>query len=225
VAAVERRIDALYGLPFGEFTAARNALARELKDDRIRALAKPSQVAWAINQAARTDKMAVRRLLKATDALRATQEQALAGNGADLAGAQQREREAVRALARSAVKALGRSTHIDRIERTISAAALAPDARDLLQAGRLAEEVEPSGFGAFAGMKLPPAPKRAEPRRDEAKERRRRELRAAAQESEQRAQSLERDAAHARREADEAASSPHVETTTSLSARSNLRGT
>jgi hypothetical protein len=176
-----------------------------LNDDSVKALAKPSQVAWAINHAARTDKMAVRRLLKAADGLRAAQEKALAGKQADLAGAQQREREAVRALARSAVKALGRSTQSDRIERTLSAAALDPDARVLLQTGRLTEEIEPSGFDALAGMKLPPAPKPTKPKRDEAKELRRRELRAAAKEAERHAQTLERDAARARREADEAA--------------------
>jgi hypothetical protein len=148
----------------------------------------------------------VRRLLKAADGLRAAQEKALAGKQADLAGAQQREREAVRALARSAAKALGRATLADRIERTLSAAALDPQARELLQAGRLTEEIEPSGFDALAGMKIPPPPKQpAKPKRDEAKERRRRELRAAAKEAERHALALERDAARARREADEAA--------------------
>jgi hypothetical protein len=201
----DRRIDALYGLPLEEFTAARNALARELKDDRIKELAKPSQIAWAINQAARSDKVSVRRLVKAADGLRTAQEKALAGKGGDLAGAQQREREAVRALARSAVKALGRDTHADRIERTLSAAALDPEARELLQAGRLTGEVAPSGFGALAGIKLPPAPKRtkvAKPKRDEGKER---ELRATAQSAERRARELERAATEARRQADEAA--------------------
>ena len=201
----ERRVDALYGLPLDEFTAARNALAKELKDDGVRALAKPSQVAWAINQAARADKLSLRRLLKAADALRAAQEKALSGKRVDLAGAQQREREAVRALARAAVDALGRATQAERIERTLSAAALDPDARELLRAGRLTAEVEPSGFGALAGMKLPPAPKAATPKRDEAKERRRRELRAAAVAAERRAQKLEREAARARQEADDAA--------------------
>ncbi|HEV2591876.1 MAG TPA: hypothetical protein VGU02_08280 [Gaiellaceae bacterium] len=204
---VEQRIDALYGLPLAEFTPARNALARELKDDDIRALAKPSQIAWAINQAARTDTMAVRRLFKAADALRAAQEKSLAGKDADLAGAQQHEREAVRALARSAVAALGGSTHLDRIERTLSAAALDLGARKLLQAGRLTEEIAPSGFGALAGIKLPPArPKRAAtPKRDEEKEQRRRALRKEAQAAERRALAAERAAAEARREADEAA--------------------
>jgi hypothetical protein len=205
VPSVERRIDALYGLPLAEFTAARNALARELKDERVRALPKPSQVAWAINQAARTDKMSVQRLLKAADALRTAQEKALAGKDGGLAAAQQREREAVRALARSAASALGRPTHLDRIERTLSAAALDAAARALLRAGRLTEEIEPSGFGALAGIKLPPAPKPVKPpKRDEAKERRRRALRAKAEALDQQAQELERAAVEARRKADEA---------------------
>lgn len=212
--SVEQRVDALYALPLAEFTQARNALAQELKEDGkaddaacVQALAKPSLPVWGINQAARTDKVSVRRLLKAADALRAAQERALAGKGGDLADAQQREREAVRALARAAVAAIGHSTQADRIERTLSAAALDPDARQLLQAGRLTEELEPAGFGVLAGMKLklPPPPKPAKPKRDDQRERLRRELRAAADEAERRARELEVAAAQARREADRAA--------------------
>lgn len=209
---MEQRIDALYGLPLEEFTPARNALARELKNDgaaadaeRVRALAKPPLPVWAINQAARRDKVSVRRLLKAADALRAAQEKALAGKSAGLAAAQQGEREAVRALGRSAVTALGRGTQVERIERTLSAAALDLEARELLQAGRLTEELEPAGFGALAGMKLPPAKPPAKPKRDEQLERRRRELRAAADEAERRARELEAAAADARRNAERAA--------------------
>jgi hypothetical protein len=197
--------DDLYALPLEEFTQARNALARELNDESVKALKKPSQVAWAINQAVRRDKVAVRRLLKAADALRAAQESVLAGKGADLAEAQGREREAVRALRRSATDALGRATQADRIDRTLSAAALDPAARELLQAGRLTDEIEPAGFEAFAGMKLPPPPKREQAKRDDPRERRRRELRANADEAERRARDLENAAAQARREADAAA--------------------
>jgi hypothetical protein len=214
VPGVEQRIDALYGLPLDAFTAARNALAADLKKEgdaeaaeRVRTLAKPPVAVWAINQAARTDKVSVRRLVKAADALRAAQEKALAGKHADLGEAQRREREAVRVLARTASAALGRETQVDRIERTLRAAALDPAARELLQSGRLTEELEPAGFDALAGIDLPPAPKQTppKPKRDEAKERKRRELRASAQEAERRARALEREAAQARREADEAA--------------------
>ncbi|MCC7125349.1 MAG: hypothetical protein IT178_10910, partial [Acidobacteria bacterium] len=55
---VEAAIDALYQGPLDGFTAARNALAAALKKsgdkagaERVKALAKPSVTAWAVNQA------------------------------------------------------------------------------------------------------------------------------------------------------------------------------
>src|SRR5919198_2240368 len=42
-------VDRLYELPLGEFTAARNALAKELSDPEGRKLKKPSVAAWAGN--------------------------------------------------------------------------------------------------------------------------------------------------------------------------------
>src|SRR5437773_10087717 len=53
VVALESEVDRLYQLPLSEFTAARNALAKTLKGDeaaRVRALAKPTVVPWAVNQ-------------------------------------------------------------------------------------------------------------------------------------------------------------------------------
>ena len=55
-------VDELYGLDPGEFVAARNALAKQIKagGDKARGaevakLPRPSIVAWALNQAARRD--------------------------------------------------------------------------------------------------------------------------------------------------------------------------
>jgi len=54
---VEDEIDALFKLPLGEFTPARNALAARLKKageqaeaDAVKALPKPSVAAWVVNQ-------------------------------------------------------------------------------------------------------------------------------------------------------------------------------
>ena len=54
---LEADVDALFRLPVAEFTVARNALAAELKKSgrgedaaRVKALAKPSISAWAVNQ-------------------------------------------------------------------------------------------------------------------------------------------------------------------------------
>lgn len=53
----EDDVDALFRLPLAEFTGARNALAAKLKKSgrgdeavRVKALAKPSISAWAVNQ-------------------------------------------------------------------------------------------------------------------------------------------------------------------------------
>src|SRR5207248_6696550 len=87
--ALDREIDQLFALPLEQFTAARNQLARRLKQEgkpddaeRVRTLPKPSSAVWAINQAARADREAVRALLKAGEELRRVQARALAGPGA-----------------------------------------------------------------------------------------------------------------------------------------------
>ena len=66
----ERDIDRLFELPPEEFTAARNELARRLKNDGrasaaadVKQLSKPSIAAWAINQLAREQRGAVKLLL------------------------------------------------------------------------------------------------------------------------------------------------------------------
>src|SRR5258705_10365537 len=55
--AIENDLDALFRLPVAEFTAARNTLAAQLKkggrrdeSEGVKALAKPSITAWAVNQ-------------------------------------------------------------------------------------------------------------------------------------------------------------------------------
>src|SRR5439155_128287 len=68
---LEQELDGLYGLPLDEFTAARNRLARTLaqegdpRAEEVRRLPKPTPAVWAINQLARREPRAVRRLLSA----------------------------------------------------------------------------------------------------------------------------------------------------------------
>src|SRR5687767_9670553 len=54
---LDQQIDALFQLPLAEFTSARNALAGRLRKEkrpidaeRVKAVAKPSAPAWAVNQ-------------------------------------------------------------------------------------------------------------------------------------------------------------------------------
>jgi hypothetical protein len=209
VTRIEQEIDRLFTLPSGDFTGARNALAGELKKagdaegaERVRGLRKPPAAVWAINQAVRSDAAGTRDLLKAAQALRAAQQRALGKerSGEAVRAARDRERQAVQRLARAAQAALEESgqaagaAQLDRIERTLGAAALDDDSRSLLKAGRLTHELQPAGFEALAGMQLSP------PRRDEA-DRRQRERR---RELQERARDAERRASAAEREADQA---------------------
>ena len=69
---LDAEIDALFQLPPGAFTAARNALAARLKKggrgdaaEQVRSLARPSVTAWAVNHLYWRHRAAFARLLEA----------------------------------------------------------------------------------------------------------------------------------------------------------------
>lgn len=171
VPELEAELDRLYGLPLDEFTPARNELAARLKkagqDDAsrtVKALKKPSVSVWAANQLARRNGDDVRALIDAGAQLRAAQEAALRGGSADdVRGATRAERDVLRMLTRYAERILddaGRPSSqqtLERINSTLRAAAVNPDAAELLRAGRLADDVQTEGFAALAAM-APAAP-------------------------------------------------------------------
>src|SRR5262245_4522723 len=79
---LESKIDDLYGLPLAEFTAARNALAKTVTGpdkERVRTLAKPTVVPWAVNQLYWRSRPAYDKLMKSGEKLRAAQLAALDG--------------------------------------------------------------------------------------------------------------------------------------------------
>ena len=79
---LDRRIDALYQLPLGEFTASRNAFAKTLTGEpakQVRALKKPTVVPWAVNQLFGRARPIYDRVLETGQALRAAQLAALKG--------------------------------------------------------------------------------------------------------------------------------------------------
>ena len=105
--ALDDDIDRLYGLPLGEFTAARNKLAGRLRTEgdreaaeEVKGLKKPSEPAWAVNQLARADKPKMTALLRAGERLREAHQAAGGRGGRDeLRAAIANERERVRELA------------------------------------------------------------------------------------------------------------------------------
>jgi len=235
VRGLQQEIDRLFALPLNEFTSARNELARRLRNegesaaaDEIRALGKPTVSAWAINQLSRCEPAAVGDLLRAGDALRKEQQRLLreAGKPDSLRDALAKERKAISALtegARSVLEKEGRpvtEATLQRIAGTLQAAAVENVGRQLLKAGRLTGDLEPTGFEAFAGVELPARRSGSAPAHDELSDRRRqkeehqrrvseaqqqvRDLEEAAREAESGAKLAARAAAEAQREAERA---------------------
>src|SRR3954471_9190063 len=108
--ALERELERLYGLPLGEFTAARNDLAKRLRADgktddaeQVKALKKPSVAVWLANQLVHHDEVDVQRLLKAGETLTRTQAQVAGGRSSDeFLEARREEHRALEQLARVA---------------------------------------------------------------------------------------------------------------------------
>lgn len=162
---VERELDALFDLPLDAFTKARNDLASRLRKAHqselaaeVRALKKPSIVAWSANRLARDEPQLTGALLEAGERLRETQQRALGGHARpdEVADAANAEREAIRALLTSARKRLGdRATAglLDKLSQTLRAAAVDEAARPLLERGRLTEELKAVGFGPLEAVK------------------------------------------------------------------------
>lgn len=216
-------VDELYALPLDEFTSARNELAKHSGDTSIKSLKKPSVVAWAVNQLARKREVDLRRLLRAGEQLEAAQRKVV-GGGDQRAFEQARreEREAVRRLRGEAAALLEQGGHpasdatLERVAKTLHAAAASEDGRAIVRAGRLTEELEPQGFDALAAVaaSLPARakrPARAKERSDARRERARMaraeadEARTAAEEARNAASEAERALEEARRAAKRAA--------------------
>jgi hypothetical protein len=133
---LDRELDSLYNLPLEEFTKARNDLAARLRKahqaeaaGQVRALKKPSTVAWAANRLARDEPGLTAALLEAGDRLRETQQRSLAGkaHADEVAEAAAAEREAIRVLlaaARGELGARATSPLLDKLAQTLRAAAV-----------------------------------------------------------------------------------------------------
>lgn len=163
--AVDPEVDALYELPLDEFTKARDALARARGKEHgkeagaaIKALRKPSIVAWALNQLARRHPDEVENLMETGARLRRAQTATLEGGDPDeLREATKAEAAEVRALAGQARSLLadagrgGSAAHEERLAATLRAAAVDTEAGDLLRRGVLTTELSPAGFGFGVG--------------------------------------------------------------------------
>ena len=155
--ALEPKIDDLYRQPLSEFTGARNALAKTLSGDdakRVKALAKPAVVPWAVNQVYWRARPAFERVMKSGERLRTAQIDALEGKSADVRAAGEAHRRAIAEAVGEAERqafAAGSKPAPDALMRTFEALSLASEPPEAL--GRLTEPLQPAGFEALAGVK------------------------------------------------------------------------
>jgi hypothetical protein len=176
--------DELYGLAPGDFTSARDGLAKRLRQDgrrdeakAVKALRKPTTPAWALNQVARRKGREMEALLKAGGKLRDAHEALLRGGDRKaLRSASDKERELVGRLVGEAVAvadAEGVATTAafrERVEATLRAAATDEQVAAELRAGRLVREREAVGlFGeaGSSGMEAQDRPQEDTPRERE----------------------------------------------------------
>jgi hypothetical protein len=172
--SLESDIDALYRLSLGEFTAARNALAKTLSGadaSRVKRLEKPTVVPWAINQMYWKDRGVYDRLMKSGAALRSAQIGALEGKKVDVRRAGDAHRQALVEAVDRAVKLAGSqdakpgAEPLARMLESLSLAAEPPP-----HPGRWTDLVQPAGFEALTGVTpvpgavVPSAPKAPPPK-------------------------------------------------------------
>jgi hypothetical protein len=158
VSDIEERIDELYQLPPGEFTAARNALAKTLKGaeaTRVKALVKPTAVPWAVNQFYWHRRSTYDRLLAAGGALRDAQVAALGGRGSDVGRANEAHRKALADAVREANEVAaghGIKPAADQLSRMLEMLSLRAEENEA--PGRHVDLVQSSGLEALAGIAL-----------------------------------------------------------------------
>jgi hypothetical protein len=147
-------IAGLYRVPLGEFTAARNALAkaRGAAGAEIRALEKPSVAAWAVNQLYWQERPLYDAVIKAALAMREAHADMISGRGGEVPRADAAHRDAIRA-ATVAIKRVLAAAGDSASPATLEAIA------DTLQAlpsedrpGHLTRPLKPLGFGALLAM-------------------------------------------------------------------------
>lgn len=177
---VTRELDQLYGVPPGEFTAARNAKAAALKAagrtedaQTVRRLTKPSPFLWAVNQLARQDP---ERLTRFIDVVRQGRRSQL-HDPRTAAEDMKTIRAALQVLTSRATEILTTAGYrvspssSARISNTVLGAATDDDRVDDLRHGRLDGELAAPGFEVLAGaaparhLQLVRGGKSSEPRR------------------------------------------------------------
>lgn len=162
---LDQDVDELFKLPLGEFIAARDALAKRLKqngrpDDAalVKALAKPPVSAWAVNQLYWNHRAAFEELLAAGQRFHKAQTSGAAAKVANMRGSLEARRAALAELSDLASSVLSDAGHspspdtIRRITTTLEAISAYASLSDGPTLGRLSQDVDPPGFESLAAF-------------------------------------------------------------------------
>ena len=153
---IDADIDRLYQLPPDEFTAARNALAKDAGADGadIRRLAKPPIAAWAVNQIYWKRRDIYDALVVASNELRKLHKAILSGRRADIREPAKAHDEAIDEALKAALAILREEGHpvTDATRQAILITLRALPAED--PPGRLTRTLQPGGFEMLAGLSI-----------------------------------------------------------------------
>ncbi len=145
--------DELYALPLGDFTAARDARAKQLKGTDlaapVKALRKPSLAAWVVDLLVRRDADQVAQVLELGAALR----QAAAGMQGEELRALTRQRRQLTAAVTTGARTLASGEGVkvtqavaDQVEATLTAAMLDARCADAVRSGLLVTALASTGI-------------------------------------------------------------------------------
>lgn len=161
-AKLNDEVDELFKLPLAEFTDARNALAKRLKQsgrdndaNLVKTLSKPSVSAWTVNQLYWHHREEFDALLAAGQRVRKAQVSASASKLVEMRAALDARRDALVDLSERAASLLRDAGSnpspetIRRISTTLEAISALPDGPT---PGRLTQDVDPPGFESLASF-------------------------------------------------------------------------
>ena len=162
---LDQDVDELFKLPLPEFIAARDSLAKRLKqngrsDDAalVKSLAKPSVSAWTVNQLYWNHRAEFEELLAAGQRFHKAQTSGLAGKVANMRGSLEARRSALAELSDLAASLLSDAGHnpsldmIRRVTTTLEAISAYASASDGPTLGRLSQDVDPPGFESLTSF-------------------------------------------------------------------------
>ncbi|MEO5897076.1 MAG: hypothetical protein ABIS06_15400 [Vicinamibacterales bacterium] len=159
----DAEIDRLFQLPLGEFTPARNALAKAAGKNgaAIKQLAKPPVAAWAVNQLYWSNQEVFEALVRASEEVRRTHKAVIEGRKGDLRSAGREHELALDAALKATVSLMKAAAQpvTDPTRHAIlnTLRALPVDE----EPGRLTRALMPGGFEMLSGITPARTPKKA----------------------------------------------------------------